>query len=97
MTNTTQEQDKQKEPLLMRGRNGWFRFASFRVLTTFGPGDPISVELFSRRFGGMPPVILTGEREDVRALLTSLIEAVDRTPSKAAQLGKLQELRSAQS
>lgn len=67
----------QKEPLQFRGRNGWVRYDSHRVAGLIGVGDPVVVELFSRRLGEFPPFVLLGERAEVRALLQQVIAEID--------------------
>lgn len=78
-----------KEPLQFRGRNGWVRYDSHRVAGLIGVGDPIVVELFSRRLGEFPPFVLLGERAEVRALLQQVIAEIDAgeatLPPHAAQ------------
>lgn len=68
-----------KEPLQFRGRNGWVRYDSHRVVGLIGAGtnDTIVVELFSRRLGEFPPFVLLGERAEVRALLQQVIAEID--------------------
>ena len=78
-----------KEPLQFRGRNGWVRYDSHRVAGLIGVGDPVVVELFSRRLGEFPPFVLLGERAEVRALLQQVIAEIDAgeatLPPHAAQ------------
>lgn len=80
-----------KEPLQFRGRNGWVRYDSHRVVGLIGAGtnDTIVVELFSRRRGEYPPFVLLGERAEVRALLQQVIAEIDAgeatLPPHAAQ------------
>jgi len=74
MTSTEQAA---KEPLQFQGRNGWVRYDRHRVIGLIGVGDPVVVELFSRRLGEYPPFVLLGERAEVRALLQQVIAEID--------------------
>jgi len=82
-------------PIEFRGRNGWARFESAYVQGLIGNGDPIAIEMYSRRRGEYPPIVISGEREKVRALLQGLIDQIDQqTPGEVT--AKADALRSAQ-
>lgn len=79
----TATQIPEKLPIEFRGRNGWARFESAHVHGLIGNGDPIAIEMYSRRRGEYPPIVIAGEREEVRALLQGLIDQIDQqTPGE---------------
>jgi hypothetical protein len=86
----------EKLPIEFRGRNGWARFESAHVWGLIGNGnDPIAIEMYSRRRGEFPPIVISGERTDVRALLQELIDQIDaQTPGAVTE--KAATLRGAQ-
>lgn len=84
-----------KEPLEFRGRNGWARFESAYVMGLVGNHDPIAIEMYSRRRGELPPIVISGERAEVRALLQGLIDQIDgQVPREVSE--KAEALRGTQ-
>lgn len=83
-------------PIEFRGRNGWARFESAYVQGLIGNGDPIAIEMYSRRRGEYPPIVISGEREKVRALLQGLIDQIDAAATAPPLAAKLADLQGAQ-
>lgn len=57
------------EPIECRGRNGWFAFNHYHV---WPAEDSITVDLFSKQVGGMPPIVIMGNR----LLMIELFESI---------------------
>lgn len=75
------------EPITFRGRNGWATLAHHSVTEYAGT---VSIALYSKRFGSMPPVMLQGDKQKVRALLLALIEKIDSAEDAFARAAEMQ-------
>lgn len=85
---TSEQTDEQTpEPITFRGRNGWATLAYHTVTEYAGT---VSIALYSKRFGSMPPVMLQGDKQNVRALLVGLIEKIDSAEDAFARAAELQ-------
>lgn len=58
-----------------RGRNGYFRV---RMVGVYVLEDEISVQMYSRRTDGEPPISLSGKIKDVVELLEFMAQAVKK-------------------
>jgi hypothetical protein len=59
----------------IRGRNGWFKYDSWDVIVLTGSGE-VHINLYSKRTGGTPPVMICGTRAEVETLLQTLLDKV---------------------
>jgi len=63
-----------KEPLMCRGRNGYFRYYCFDVL---GKYDPYYVSIYSKsRNVRTAPIQFVGDKEEIIELLESIIKKI---------------------
>lgn len=58
-----------------RGRNGWFDLKDINISIGFHK-DCLSINFYSKQIGKYPPIVIEGERKDIRKLITQLFTKI---------------------
>jgi len=59
-----------------RGRNGWFRVQSYEV-HHFSLTNGAEVVFYSKRLGGMPPIVVMGEKGEMAEMLRHCADIIE--------------------
>jgi len=71
-----------------RGRNGWFKAKWCSVWITRnleGTAVEARISFYSRQTGNMPPIMLTGTRQEMETMLEKVLKAVRMHPDSGAE------------
>ena len=66
-----------------RGRNGWFRVQSYKA-HHFSHTNEAEVAFYSKRLGGMPPIIVIGEKGEMVNMFRHCADIIEGKNGEAA-------------
>ncbi len=71
-----------------RGRNGWFKASQCLIRITRNLEDTEAearISFYSRQRGEMPPIMLTGTRQEMEIMVTGILQALLRHRDEGAE------------